>query len=234
MSKHSLVSALGPVVVFDCETDSTFLSSVGFDRTEKLKNMQVTVVCAEELDASMVEVVTAANDAHDSSIEPRRFTCWRDNNDVDGGPFEVLFAAFDRASLIVAYNGVGFDMPVLRKYYASSARFMRHMQKLHDPFDRIRSNTGLWVGLDAVLSRNGLPTKTGSGIDAVRLWEEGRRDELAGYCANDVTALTGLVLWRGPLMIPYKRHCGQEGGSVAVSAAVYAAGAALAAIRWAQ
>jgi hypothetical protein len=226
---------LGPVVVFDCETDCTFASAAGFDRADQMKSMQVTVVCAEVLEAAVVDASSTTADAPEPSVEPQRITCWRDDNDAEGGPLEALFAAFDRASLIVAYNGIGFDMPVMRKYYGSAERHMSHLQKLHDPFDRIRSNTGLWVGLDAVLSRNGLPTKTGSGVDAVRLWEEGRRDELVRYCANDVTALTRLVLRRGPLEVGAKRGRDQEGGkALVVSSAVYAAGAALAALRWAQ
>jgi len=226
---------LGPVVVFDCETDCTFASAAGFDRSDKMTRMQVTVVCAEELEASVVDDSSSTDDAPEPSVAPRRITCWRDDNDAEGGPFEALLAAFDGASLIVAYNGIGFDMPVMRKYYTSGERYVRHMQKLHDPFDRIRSNTGLWVGLDALLSHNGLPTKTGSGTDAVRLWGEGRRDELASYCANDVTMLTRLVLRRGPLAVVCKRSLAHEScGKIAVSAAVYAAGAALAALRWAQ
>ena len=226
---------LGPVVVFDCETDSTFASAAGSDRAEKMKNMQVTVVCAEELQASVVDESSTIEDAPEPSVKPHCITCWRDDNDAEGGPFEALFKAFDRASLIVAYNGINFDMPVMRKYYTSSERYVRHMRKLHDPFDRIRSNTGLWVGLDMLLLHNGLPRKTGIGTDAVRLWEEGRRDKLASYCANDVTMLTRLVLRRRPLVIVSKRQLNNEcGGNVAVSASVYAAGAALAAIRWAQ
>lgn len=230
---------LGPVVVFDCETDCTFATAVGFDRADQMKSMQVTVVCAEVLEEAVVDASSTTADAPEPSAEPVRITCWRDDNGVEGGPFEALFAAFDGASLIVAYNGVSFDMPVMRKYYTSGERYMRHLQKLHDPFDRIRSNTGLWVGLDAVLSRNGLPTKTGSGVDAVHLWAEGRRDELARYCANDVATLTRLVLRRGPLQVSAKRGRGLGGGleagtAISVSAAVYAVGAALAALRWAQ
>lgn len=228
---------LGPVVVFDCETDTTFATVIGTDRNEKMRNMQVTVVCAEELEVGAIDAAVVAADAADPAVAPRLITCWRDDNDAEGGPFEALFAAFDGASLIVAYNGIDFDMPVLRKYYSSSARYMRHKQKLHDPFDRIRSNTGLWVGLGTLLSHNGLPTKTGSGVDAVRLWEEGHRDELMSYCANDVTALTRLVLRRAPLVIATKRprpSTSDVDGPITVSAAVFSVGAALAGLRWAQ
>lgn len=228
---------LGPVVVFDCETDCTFATAVGVVRADQIRHMQATVVCAEILEAAVFDASSSSTIADESQplVEPQRITCWRDDNEAEGGPFEALFVAFDQASLIVAYNGLGFDMPVMRKYYRSSERYMRHLQKLHDPFDRIRSNTGLWIGLDAVLLRNGLPTKTGNGVDAVRLWEEGRRDELARYCANDVTALMHLVLRRSPLEVVAKRGWGQENGTaLVVSSAVYAVGAALAALRWSQ
>lgn len=228
---------LGPVVVFDCETDSTFHSAIGLDRFDKMKAMQVTVVCAEVLEADVVEASSTIADAPEPTVAPKRITCWRDDNDAVGGPFEALLAEFDGASVIVAYNGLDFDMPVMRKYYKSEGRYMRHLQKVHDPFDRIRSNTGLWVGLDSLLSQNGLPTKTGSGLDAVRLWGEGRRDELGTYCMNDVTALTRLMLRKTPLKVVPKhaRRPSSEGvGPLTVAASVFAAGAVLAALRWVQ
>jgi hypothetical protein len=105
----------------------------------------------------------------------------------------------DRATILTCYNGLEFDMPVLRKYYKKSqngeSRYLQHMLKFHDPFTRIREVTGHWPSLNSLLASNGLGLKSSNGLEAIKMWEEGRRDELEMYCKRDVEALSQLILF---------------------------------------
>jgi hypothetical protein len=121
-------------------------------------------------------------------------TLWRDEDpDGQGGPFEPLFCAFDQAEIIVGYNSLGFDHPVLEKHYSSRRRLEKHLLKVHDPFARLRDVTGAWYKLDHLLAANGLETKTANGLEAIRMWEDGERDRLRDYCEQDTRALARLL-----------------------------------------
>jgi len=200
---------MGPVVFFDCESDISFARAAGEELSEKLKNMQATVICALSVDVSAIDAACTRGTELDSDVHSR-LVCWRDDNTLPDGPFAPLLDLFDRASVIVAYNGSGFDMPLLRKYYqkgcAGGARYLKHRLKLLDPFMSIRTATGSAPSLDKLLKLNGLPTKTSSGLEAIRMWEDGRREELLSYCQNDVDALARLTLRRTPIVYADTHH----------------------------
>ena len=106
----------------------------------------------------------------------------------------ALLEWFDRAELIVAYNGRAFDMRVLRALYGGDeARRDAHLAKLHDPMDVVRQAAGRRMKLSTLLSKNTRTRKGGTGCDAPRWWEEGRLRRLEEYCAQDVSALVELV-----------------------------------------
>lgn len=184
------------LVVFDVETDSLFTGDQEHRATQLRHEMQVTVACAQRC------VLHTA----DASVCSSPITCWRDNNTSTLGPFEDLFAAFDDADVIVAYNGAAFDMPVMRKYYGTKnggvLRHQRHQAKLFDVFSRIRDATGVWMPLDQVLSANGLQTKSSDGVEAVRMWEQQQREQLEAYCMRDVELLQQLVLLDTDIKLP--------------------------------
>lgn len=52
---------------------------------------------------------------------------------------------------------------------------------------------GFRYNLDAIARANGL-AKTGHGELAPKLWQEGKREEVADYCLNDVAITKGLLL----------------------------------------
>lgn len=75
-------------------------------------------------------------------------------------------------------------------------RYLSHRMKMLDPFEKLKAATGIWMKLDDLLMANSIPQKTGSGLEAIKMWEEGRRDELLAYCTYDVIALARLCLLR--------------------------------------
>jgi len=179
----------GSVVVFDIETQSKISDMPGFDRLSQICNLQVSCLSYLVLEADrLFDPVDAQAAIEEATVT----TLWRDEDPDGDGPFERLFKAFDEAELIVAYNGLGFDHPVLYKHCKKS-RVEAHLLKAHDPFSRLRENLGVWFKLDNLLKANGLKTKTANGLEAIKMWHEGRRDELEAYCAQDTRALARLL-----------------------------------------
>ena len=185
------MNASRTVVVFDAESDVSFAKCAGVSRTEKMDNMQATVICALVLDASLCKHPANPERALETAIAHH---WWRDDNSRGVNPFEPLLALFDAAEAIVAYNGIGFDFPLLRKHYTDAWRYAAHRIKCHDPMLRIKHTYDVMPKLNDVLAANGLPSKTSDGLEAIRMWEQGRREELRSYCAEDVRLLALIVL----------------------------------------
>ena len=179
------------VVVFDLETQDTIDAMPGSDRADQVARLQVSVACAVQIPARLAADPRLAADAVAAA---RKTHAWRDDNSDARGPFESLLELFDDATLIVGYNVFAFDWLVLRKHYRSKARYERHLLKTHDAFSRLKEATGRWFKLDALLGANALDAKTANGLEAIRMWEDGRRDELLEYCQADVLQTARLLL----------------------------------------
>lgn len=182
---------MSDVVFFDCESDCTFRDCPGQDRSTAFAYMQATIICALSVDAA-----ACLKDGTDAVSAATKHSFWRDAETRQ--PFEPLLALFDDAAVIVAYNGLDFDFPLLFKYYARDdpgrLRYFSHRAKCFDPFSRIRAAFDHWPKLDKLLSENGVPTKTSTGLEAVSMWNDGRRDELLAYCTQDVESMAKLCL----------------------------------------
>ena len=179
----------GTVVVFDIETQNKISDMLGADRLAQICNLQVSCLSYLVLDADRL---FDPEDARAAVEEAEVVTLWRDEDPDGDGPFERLFKAFDKAELICSYNGLGFDHPVLYKH-CTKTRTEAHLLKAHDVFSRLKENTTVWFKLDNLLKANGLETKTANGLEAIKMWNDGRRDELEAYCAQDVRALARLL-----------------------------------------
>lgn len=178
------------VVVFDIETQDKITSMPGNCRYDQVSALQVS--CLSYLTIPSARLFDS-EDARRAVDEAEVTTLWRDV-DVDGhGPFAKLFEAFDGAEVIAAYNGYDFDFPVLHKH-ATRLRNESFLKRGHDPFARLRATTQVWYKLDNLLKANHLETKTANGLEAIKMWEDGRREELASYCAADVKALSRLLV----------------------------------------
>lgn len=178
-------------VIFDTESDG--LPSRGARGALDFTHVQCTIACALVLDLKPGARAVTQVDLR----KAQRITCWRDVVPERGtNPFKELFDAFDKASLIVGYNSLDFDMPLLRKHYgrSRSQSYLQHRLKSHDIFSRVRAVTGQWPKLDALLEASGLETKSSDGAEAIKMWEEGRRDELKEYCETDVLRTLQLAL----------------------------------------
>ena len=189
-------------VVFDCESDGGVPNVAPQDRELHIQRfMQFTVTCALKIPSDAIleqrpqdDIIAASTAMH----------WWRDvaPESAKGNPIEDLLTLFDDADVIVGFNCLQFDFPLLYRFYkmsqrsseTPSQRYMNHRSKCLDIMLRLRDATGSFVKLDTVLKANGLPTKSGSGKEAVRLWADGERDKLMDYCKTDVEVTARLAL----------------------------------------
>ncbi len=102
-----------------------------------------------------------------------------------------LAALLDTADTIIAHNS-SFDLGVMALYF-NAERVSRWRACVLDPFEVIRRKEGTWAGLGAICEVNHRPTKTGTGLEAITLWNEGKIAELAAYCAMDVLIMVRLL-----------------------------------------
>lgn len=86
------------------------------------------------------------------------------------------------ASLIIGFNLVGFDLPVLQPYLTIDINNLPVFDIMLD----FQKKLGHRIGLDSLAKATLGIGKTGHGLDAIRFYREGRMQELKDYCLNDV------------------------------------------------
>lgn len=181
------------IVIFSSETDGRPQKELkGFgeraNNESDFRYVQCTCACAMIVPINQLPSLKGATE----------LTCWRDVATSPGAnPFEPLFEAFDHASIIVGFNQLEFDLPLLFKHYGKGAggdRYIGHRIKCLDIFSRLRAVTGHWPELDDLLKTNGLPAKSGDTRQAIRMWDDDFRTKLEGYCRRDVCHTAQLAL----------------------------------------
>ena len=171
--------ASGNTVLWDLETSQLIKPNV------PKSEMTISVACA------MVLYTDNVRDPRSALDNSTALTFW--HSDADGAPISLLVELLRAARLIVAYNGVAFDLKVMQKYM-DEAEMRQLQEKILDPFAILRDESTRWFKLNELLLINGLVPKSNSGAAAPALWREGRLKELEAYCARDVEALASLVL----------------------------------------
>ena len=104
--------------------------------------------------------------------------------------FDALTEQLLRADLVVGWNHVGFDYPVLQAYVLPNLE----EQTLNlDMMLDVKERMGRFLKLDNVASTSLGTGKSADGLYAIRLWQEHKRTRefeplrrIAEYCAYDV------------------------------------------------
>ncbi|MBI4193262.1 MAG: ribonuclease H-like domain-containing protein [Candidatus Colwellbacteria bacterium] len=106
------------------------------------------------------------------------------------------------AGLIIGFSINRFDLPVLSKHLPFSVQSLKRL----DLLEEIEASWGRRVSLNVLAEANLGKGKTlHSGLEAIRLWNEGKFDELKAYCENDVLITRDLydfALEKGHVMVP--------------------------------
>lgn len=87
-----------------------------------------------------------------------------------------------QAHLLVGFNNDHFDTPILNKYFNLDLFSIASFDILRE----FRAKTGKRLSLDAIASMTLGSSKSGTGENAMVLYQEGKLKELADYCLNDV------------------------------------------------
>lgn len=127
----------------------------------------------------------------------------------------------DAADRLCAFNGASFDIPFIQSQLGATAERVRGWRlKLHDVYVACRWGLGITFPLQALLERNHLDGKTGSGKQAIALYQQGRWAELGDYCMHD-TRMTHHVSSLSSIALPRARGVVlSRGGEFLVSTGV--------------
>lgn len=87
-----------------------------------------------------------------------------------------------QADLIVGFNVRDFDLEVLAPYFVTPVKSFPVLDLLVE-IEKVRGHR---VSLQSVAQATLNAGKSGSGWDAIRLYKEGKMDELKKYCIDDV------------------------------------------------
>ncbi|MEN9558446.1 MAG: hypothetical protein RL141_815 [Candidatus Parcubacteria bacterium] len=140
-------------VVLDIETQNTF-QDVGAYNPALLK-------------VSLVGVYFYETDTFESFLE---------------GDLPKLWPRLERATRIIGYNIIGFDMPCLQQHYTGDLLAF----PLCDLMLELSNRIGFRVKLDDVARATLGTGKSGDGLKAVEYWKNGELDKLREYCLQDV------------------------------------------------
>ena len=163
-------------------------------------------------DATYSRIVCIAMLIFSPSMEPKGAVSWYGSNEQDllrqfwGRIAEI------RPTLFITHNGLGFDLPFIKKrsiihrvkpsLEISLAKF--RTEPVYDTM-AVWSNWDMrgWVKLDILARALNVETKSGSGKQVAEMWAAGHRQEIAEYCLQDtyVTyACYNRMTFREPLM----------------------------------
>ena len=145
-------------------------------------------------DGTYSSIVCTALLEFSDQMEPRGAVAWYGYNERELLRQFWSRLAQDKPSLFVTHNGLGFDLPFLKKRSIihqvkptldiNLAKF--RMEPVYDTM-AIWSNWDSrgWIKLDVLARALNVETKSGSGDQVALMWEQGKGLELARYCLQD-------------------------------------------------
>ena len=94
----------------------------------------------------------------------------------------ALWKKMEQASVVIGYNIIGFDLPVLNNYYPGDLTKLPTIDLMYI----LEKQIGFRLKLDDVAKGTLDIGKSGSGLMAVEYWKKGEIDKLRDYCLQDV------------------------------------------------
>ena len=136
-----------------------------------------------------VEVKQISEETHDydlKSLGVSYMAYYRSDTDKIDGFFDEdvpkFKALMDEAELVIGYNIIGFDFPVLEGYFPVNLPAHR----VCDLYKVIHEQHKIHLKLDNLTTATFGAGKIAHGLDAIRFYREGKLDKLKEYCDMDV------------------------------------------------
>jgi len=145
-------------------------------------------------EATFSRIVCIGTITFTDAMEPQGAVAWYGTD--ERGLLQQFWAQMGQArpNLFITHNGLGFDLPFLKKrsiihqvkptIEISLAKF--RTEPVYDTL-AVWSNWDSrgWVKLDVLARALGVETKSGSGAQVAALWHTGRAKDIAEYCLWD-------------------------------------------------
>ena len=93
-----------------------------------------------------------------------------------------LWPILEHADMLIGFNSDSFDIPLLNRYYPGDLSHIRSLDLLSEVQKALGRRIRLQSLAEATLGRG----KTGEGSKAGEWWKEGKKEEVAKYCIEDV------------------------------------------------
>ncbi len=130
---------------------------------------------ASKLQVSCVGVYTSHDD---------QFVCFAESE------LDKLWPLLENSSRVVGFNLYGFDYLVLQQYYSGQINKLPTLDMLAE----FKKAMSFRIKLDTLAQETLGVGKSGDGLQAIRLWEQGKLKELYAYCLDDVKITRDLFL----------------------------------------
>lgn len=99
----------------------------------------------------------------------------------DENELPLFWHRLEQCDMIVGFNNKGFDDQVCSAYFPEISKVFSF-----DILEEVRKNLGFRVKLDNIAHATLGTGKSGDGLKAIKLYQEGKIDELKSYCLDDV------------------------------------------------
>lgn len=99
-----------------------------------------------------------------------------------------LWPILEKADVLIGFNSISFDVPILNKYYPGDLTKIRSLDLLIEVYEVLGRRLRLQNLAEATLKVG----KSGDGLKAVEWWAQGLVEKVKEYCIQDVRVTRGL------------------------------------------
>lgn len=99
-----------------------------------------------------------------------------------------LWPILEKADVLIGYNSISFDVPILNKYYPGDLTKIRSLDLLVEVYNALGRRLRLQNLAEATLKVG----KSGDGLKAVEWWQQGLVEKVKEYCIQDVKVTRGI------------------------------------------
>lgn len=161
---------------------------------EERRRVEEELYAKSAFDGTFSRIVCIGLLEFSDQMEPRSAIAWYGADERELLRQFWTRLAQDRPTLFITHNGLGFDLPFIKKRSIihqvkpsidiNLAKF--RTEPVYDTM-AIWSNwdTRGWIKLDVLARALQVETKSGSGEQVAEMWEKGQGLELAQYCLQD-------------------------------------------------